>query len=250
MADRDLSALESLIDDCIGDVACDGATAGGAAEVIKRAVRDVLAVVRTQPSEHVTVTTGSTSKTWQFDNAWANAERVCHEWNGKYPDSPNVPIQSVFEMLLDVQGRSDLSDLHRNAAREPEPHQESAAPSPATQQENPIVIKNCHFYDSRGEITTQEYVHKAQELGLDVKSTPPPATQPQGWQPIETAPKDGTWVLVTGCNTSPVILVAGYREEKQLWQYPGRWVAYGYVTLATPTHWMSLPAPPPATENK
>lgn len=79
--------------------------------------------------------------------------------------------------------------------------------------------------------------HPAEALRLPGQAHPPE------WQPIETAPKDGTWILVTGCNTSPLVLVAGYREEKQLWQAPGRWVTYGFVTVKDPTHWMPLPAP-------
>jgi hypothetical protein len=82
----------------------------------------------------------------------------------------------------------------------------------------------------------------------------------QGWRPIETAPKDGTLVLV--CNTlnngtitslHSTIAVARYANhcgvlEESLWEY-GTYYNKGsknnlgsYIMNAT--HWMPLPEPP------
>jgi hypothetical protein len=70
------------------------------------------------------------------------------------------------------------------------------------------------------------------------------------WQPIETAPKDGTWLLVV-CEQS---------IEKARWDAtltvrgkprPG-WIFWrqGYVRDAEVTHWMLLPAlPSPPTSD-
>ena len=62
----------------------------------------------------------------------------------------------------------------------------------------------------------------------------------QGWQPIETAPKDGTAMLVyphlNGCGA-----VARLTRYGQWLTLPGRYTVH-------PTHWMPLPAPP-ATED-
>lgn len=73
-----------------------------------------------------------------------------------------------------------------------------------------------------------------------------------GWQPIETAPRDGTPVLVYaerfGWEGSPRIVCAVYPKE----HYNG-WIIYGcgptrhgeqVLDSCLPTHWMPLPEPP------
>jgi hypothetical protein len=54
-----------------------------------------------------------------------------------------------------------------------------------------------------------------------------------GWQPIETAPKDGTWLLMADEAT---IFLGCYRYNLKQWVMNGWCVA--------PTHWMPLPKPP------
>jgi hypothetical protein len=89
------------------------------------------------------------------------------------------------------------------------------------------------------------------------------------WQPIETAPKDETEVLVfrMDCGCTPIVHVAFYRSEEQ-WDNcpPGGWASkeeyvgwWSYVRNSisqeklddcyTPTHWMPLPLPPKENEN-
>jgi hypothetical protein len=77
------------------------------------------------------------------------------------------------------------------------------------------------------------------------------------WQPIETAPKDGTWVLLCGgkitygwdSESYPPSVVGqwarpdsdiGYRDDWQFAWYDSG--CYGYYE--SPTHWMPLPNPP------
>lgn len=64
----------------------------------------------------------------------------------------------------------------------------------------------------------------------------------QGWQPIETAPKDGTEILMVQAD--------GYLQvgEWAAWMQTPCWVIIdsqaGGVIEAEPTHWMPLPTPP------
>ncbi|QEL18756.1 hypothetical protein PX52LOC_05793 [Limnoglobus roseus] len=61
------------------------------------------------------------------------------------------------------------------------------------------------------------------------------------WQPIETAPKDGTEVLLLSHPAAmlpPDYAVAYWDEVDEVWYWnkPKRFLC--------PTHWMPLPAPP------
>lgn len=65
----------------------------------------------------------------------------------------------------------------------------------------------------------------------------------QEWQPIETAPKDGTRVLLIHAQSG---FVMGYYKSWQLdgksgglWRYEGI-----HTANVEPTHWMPLPKPP------
>lgn len=75
------------------------------------------------------------------------------------------------------------------------------------------------------------------------------AARADAWQPIATAPKDGTRVLIWGPNSDTVVC---YWNE---WAHEPKWQpaaveasgAQGYpdVTIrGEPTHWMPLPAAP------
>jgi len=79
------------------------------------------------------------------------------------------------------------------------------------------------------------------------------------WQPIETAPKDGTWVILGGGKTTeepmgddkvdvkrPVVAFWNENSWKG-WEFcywDGAW-REGYEN---PTHWMSLTTPPEGEE--
>ena len=60
------------------------------------------------------------------------------------------------------------------------------------------------------------------------------------WQPIETAPKDGTWVLAYWPTMSITLYpkVAFNMGDEYGWETPDD---YGQIF---PTHWMPLPEPP------
>lgn len=63
------------------------------------------------------------------------------------------------------------------------------------------------------------------------------------WQPIETAPKDGTSILVWPYWSDEKPAQVQWRDMKRT---PGRWeISTSYFCYgANPTHWMPLPEPP------
>lgn len=60
-----------------------------------------------------------------------------------------------------------------------------------------------------------------------------------GWQPIETAPKDGTQILVP-------VTIGGIMNVVSWWSGAWREGVNGMKLKNDPTHWMSLPPPPAA----
>ena len=77
-----------------------------------------------------------------------------------------------------------------------------------------------------------------ERLRLEAVSRAIMAERERQWQPIETAPKDGTMVLVF---TNGHMDVTSWPEN-----WGGKWPsAYmAYAEGLEPTHWMPLPAPP------
>lgn len=64
-----------------------------------------------------------------------------------------------------------------------------------------------------------------------------------GWQPIETAPKDGTRILVWIGDDFP--MVAKWKESKYgSWWNPCEDLIADVLGACAPTHWMPLPAAP------
>lgn len=76
------------------------------------------------------------------------------------------------------------------------------------------------------------------------------ALKGQGWQPIETAPKDGTRVFVYGWQYGVSLLGVGYWFQSRTIKELGGWICHTLPeqvvsgTFTDPTHWMPLPAPP------
>jgi hypothetical protein len=87
-------------------------------------------------------------------------------------------------------------------------------------------------------------LRKAFEAGLEAAETWNRRASP--WQPIETAPKDGTTILTLndGC-----VRLSRWNEEKHhanpkpYWGFLGPW-GTRYQREHQPTHWMPLPEPP------
>lgn len=79
----------------------------------------------------------------------------------------------------------------------------------------------------------------ADELDALIAALPLDGSEAQGWQPIETAPKDGTWILAVRSEGRPSHQTI-VRWDHVDW--PDNW-SDGEYTFC-PTHWMPLPAPP------
>lgn len=62
------------------------------------------------------------------------------------------------------------------------------------------------------------------------------------WQPIETAPKDGTRIL-SYSDQEGVQCISWWRDGDTSWS---EWCSPDGYTVFDPTHWMPLPEPPRA----
>jgi hypothetical protein len=65
------------------------------------------------------------------------------------------------------------------------------------------------------------------------------------WLPIESAPKNGGWVMVHDAGHEPPVLIAHWHKRFGAWA--GTVLTTGrFVYWKNPTHWMPLPEPPTA----
>jgi hypothetical protein len=71
------------------------------------------------------------------------------------------------------------------------------------------------------------------------------------WQPIETAPKDGTAILTVRHRYQPCVSswqehegVARFGSEPEDFMEEDHFFQYWHETTYQPTHWMPLPQPP------
>lgn len=67
------------------------------------------------------------------------------------------------------------------------------------------------------------------------------------WQPIETAPKDGTEILIVGVYPDGMAgnVEAGFFDHDSGYWAGTYYDGYGYTyNNPEPTHWMPLPEPP------
>lgn len=80
---------------------------------------------------------------------------------------------------------------------------------------------------------------------------PAPGGQETGWQPIDTAPKDGTRVLLCDAcfaypKAYPQCVAQGFWLETGHWGYWADRISDFQLVWFAPTHWMPLPEPPNA----
>lgn len=102
-----------------------------------------------------------------------------------------------------------------------------------------LTTEQRYDFDSEGRGFKKDATHM---MWLAWQAARSADTSGARWQPIETAPRDGRWLLITN----------GFNLEQCYWdtamhrEYP--WRNHGGNGWLTnwPTHWMPLPEPPPA----
>ena len=93
-----------------------------------------------------------------------------------------------------------------------------------------VVRNEWDFGDFSAQINAEE--KEAEEIFAELMTD---------WQPIETAPKDGTSILV--CDKGHYYpFVAEWNEQEKYWRSTS--CIDQYFGIADATHWMPLPEPP------
>lgn len=99
---------------------------------------------------------------------------------------------------------------------------------------DPIAV---HLNMLRGGIAKPSVANIIHLYGANVLRTALESRNDEEWQPIESAPKDGRWVLTTW-------LGQPHRCEAMRYE-AGDWYWFeGDCTTVAPTHWRPLPNPP------
>ena len=78
-------------------------------------------------------------------------------------------------------------------------------------------------------------------------NTPPESKRDALWQPIDTAPKDGTWILLRGGDihyhdecAEPPMVVGKWDDGEECWRYCSYDSGF-YGVYRNPQEWMPLP---------
>lgn len=118
----------------------------------------------------------------------------------------------------------------------------SAARSPLDLE----AIKKRNGQHSSKLVTREQIDALIAEVELLREAAPPP----QGWQPIETAPKDGNVLLAFSDGRVTHGWYEVFEGDAQIDVSRAGWVigCEGFPTKDWPTHWMPLPAPPQRAE--
>ncbi len=166
-------------------------------------------------------------------------EREAHSWV-RYAakeiwdqqDDNGLPIWQLEEIIC----------RHAPAPREQEAEREASAVLAALREE----IENLARYGDRPGYATR-IRSLVDELVLAQGCRPTPAPAEGGWQPIATAPKDGTQIFVAR-DMGPHGWILGTAHWREVAGLSG-WFSWGIaggseLGLAHPTHWMPLPQPP------
>jgi hypothetical protein len=183
--------------------------------------------------------TGHVIHPWHDDaliDAAADAIRAHLAW----PD-PSGKVLTLADSLADLAGTE-------------RPAQPAHVPDPWTHcnclWEGDIQVQQCTLHAAHVD-AIHEWAERAQAAEAKLSAAPVPV--PPGWMPIETAPKDGTSVLIYKPNAlhkqvEEAYWVTPYEdcpEDRCWWSTPIGIAGRGYTILPNSvTHWMPLPPPP------
>ena len=87
---------------------------------------------------------------------------------------------------------------------------------------------------------------RQEESSMQFATAPTPPVSEGRWQPIETAPKDGTRIIVVSETGS--VWCGVYWEKRP--RAGERWTSFIGPLRFDPTHWMPLPKAPAMQEDK
>jgi hypothetical protein len=119
--------------------------------------------------------------------------------------------------------------------------------TPATRARLQELVEEAHAKTVRmfGSTMSQQTADYMAECLLAACLAAEGEPEPQGWQSIETAPRDGTQIL---------IWIVGIEPRPRIAYWADRGMEYGWFGLQSQhllgvpvTHWMPLPVPPVAS---
>ena len=107
------------------------------------------------------------------------------------------------------------------------------------------------WMDKDGDVLSASVVSGKGLRNIPLYTTPPQRKPLTGWQPIETAPRDGTEILMTnGVDVSSGQWFSAYGGTCDQTGTPNgddrdaEWMDWSGGMQPDPTHWMPLPPPP------
>jgi len=100
-------------------------------------------------------------------------------------------------------------------------------------------------YERGAECYDRAEKHRMASVAIEASLASSSSDRGQEWQPIETAPKDGTFVLVYAPNVGEPRVTVGSWDREPDEEGGQRWRddLFAWDTIE-PTHWKTLPEPP------
>jgi hypothetical protein len=221
-------------------------------------------LVPVEPTDEMRLAGGHVNSEWLNDNAPIGEARyvmpMIGVWTAMLAASPPAPPTPQQPPMLDDDGRAMIVNSHHYTAANIQAIIDRLRAFSDPEQ---TALADWDKIDWRGECNVWWRVMSGLFHGLEPAQPPtpqPPQGAQQEWQPIATAPKDGTEILgytnepwggfpvmdVRVCSWEPLD-----NPVARQWGISGTWhrrhVASGKSLMGgafQPTHWMPLPAPP------